>query len=225
MTYLQLCQRVIQEAGISSSLSTVTSQSGMKQKVVDWVALAWIEIQNKRDWDFLWESTVFSATIGQRDYSPVNNLQLDPSLSTYVTDSFRIYETDIGLGDQSMLSYVPWATWRTGSLSTGAVSSGRPSQFTILPNNNIRFDVTPEAGYTIYFDYYRTPVSLVNNTDVPALPEQFHSIILYQALIHYAAEEDASEIYQDAQIQYQSIMNDLLNSSLPIVTLPISPLA
>ena len=226
MNYLELSQRLVQEAGIAGGgPATVTGQTGIKKKVVDWIARAWTEIQNQQNWDFLWATTSFTTTVAQRDYDPVDNLQLDPALSLFITDSFRIYTTSTGLSDQGSLEYVDWATWSTGTQGKGAVSSGKPSQFTILPDDTIRLNATPDLSYTIDFDYYRTPVELSANSDTPALPAQFHDIILYQAMIYYAAHEDAPELYQDANSELDLRMSELMKHSPPGIEITMRPLA
>jgi len=217
---------MVQEAGIvGDGPSTVVSQTGMKKKAVDWVARAWTDIQIQQNWSFLWNTTSFNTTLGQRDYHPVDNLQLDPVLAVYIVDSFRIHGTSLGFADQGTLEYVSWADWSVGVQGHGAVNSGKPTQFTIMPNNTIRFNATPDVSYTVTFDYYQVPVELAANNDVPALPAQFHDMILYQALIYYAAHEDAAEIYQDATARFNAYMADLMQQDIATIQIQASPLA
>ena len=56
MNFLELCQRVRQDAGVSGEGPTaVTGQSGILSRIVSWVKQANNEIQLKnKDWRFLW---------------------------------------------------------------------------------------------------------------------------------------------------------------------------
>ena len=56
MTFLELCQTVRQEVGVSGTgPSTVLSQEGQLKVIVDFVAASDFEIQVLwEDWDFLW---------------------------------------------------------------------------------------------------------------------------------------------------------------------------
>jgi hypothetical protein len=42
----------------------------------------------------------------------------------------------------------------------------------------------PDKAYTIFYEYYRLPVDLVKNTDVPALPEYFRHVIVDGAMYY-----------------------------------------
>ena len=217
MNYLALCDKLLKETGLSDQgVSSVVGQSGLNKKAVDWVNRAWTEIQNLNDWDFLWNTSYFSTVIGQQNYDPVDNLALSPALHKWINSSVRITQSS-GTG---YLTYVPWATWvRT------TFSSGKPTSFTIRPDNLISFNTLPDEIYTIYFDYYRTPQQLSTNTDELLLAEQFHDAVLYKAILYVAAEQDAPELYQDAQSQLNIRLSAMGTSVLPTITLAERPVA
>ena len=217
MNYLALCDKLLKETGLSDQgVSSVVGQSGLNKKAVDWVNRAWTEIQNLNDWDFLWNTSYFSTVIGQQNYDPVDNLALSPTLHKWINSSVRITQSS-GTG---YLTYVPWATWvRT------TFSSGKPTSFTIRPDNLISFNTLPDEIYTIYFDYYRTPQQLSTNTDELLLAEQFHDAVLYKAILYVAAEQDAPELYQDAQSQLNIRLSAMGTSVLPTITLAERPVA
>jgi hypothetical protein len=77
MTYLQLLQALHREAGLAGSApSSVTGTTGMPQKLANWIAAAWIEIQSARKWSFLLTEQDVSLTVGKRDYEVVADLGL-----------------------------------------------------------------------------------------------------------------------------------------------------
>jgi len=94
-----------------------------------------------------------------------------------------------------------------------------------MPDDTIRLNALPEESCTIDFDYYRASVALSDNADVPAMPVQFHDAILYQAIMYYAAHEDAPELYQDAVFNLNSRMAELVKHSLPQIQISARPLA
>ena len=217
MNYLALCDKLLKETGLSDQgVSSVIGQSGLNKKAVDWINRAWTEIQNLNDWNFLWQTGSFDTVIGQQNYDPVDNLALSPALHKWINSSVRITQSS-GTG---YLTYVPWATWvRT------TFSSGKPTSFTIRPDNLISFNTLPDEIYTIYFDYYRTPQRLSTNTDELLLEEQFHDAVLYKAILYVAAEQDAPELYQDAQAQLNIRLSSMGVTALPAITLAERPVA
>ena len=217
MNYLALCDKLLKETGLSDQgVSSVVGQTGLSKKSVDWINRAWTEIQNLNDWNFLWKTSSFDTVNGQQNYDPVNNLALSPALHKWVHSSVRISVT----GGTGYLTYVPWSTWLRTTFS-----SGKPTSFTIRPDDQISFNTLPDAVYTIYFDYYRTPQQLSTNTDELLLAEQFHDAVLYKAILYVAAEQDAPELYQDAQAQLNIRLSAMGVTALPAITLAERPVA
>jgi hypothetical protein len=217
LNYLALCDKLLKETGLSDQgVSSVIGQTGLNKKSVDWINRAWTEIQNLNDWNFLWKTSSFNTVNGQQNYDPVDNLALSPTLHKWVHSSVRISVT----GGTGYLTYVPWTTWMRTTFS-----SGKPTSFTIRPDNQISFNTLPDAIYTIYFDYYRTPQQLSTNTDELLLAEQFHDAVLYKAILYVAAEQDAPELYQDAQAQLNIRLSAMGVTALPAITLAERPVA
>ncbi len=217
MNYLALCDKLLKETGLSDQgVSSVVGQTGLNKKAVDWINRAWIEIQNLNDWDFLWQTSTFNTVSSQQDYDPVSNLALNPTLNKWVSSSVRI--TDDGV--TGYLVYTPWADW-----SRTTFSSGKPSGFTIRPDNKLSFNTLPDSEYAIDFDYYRSPQQLAANTDELLLAEPYHDAVLYKAILYVAAEQDAPELYQDAQSQLNIRLSAMGTTALPTITLAERPVA
>ena len=217
MNYLALCDKLLKETGLNDSgVASVVGQTGLNKKSVDWINRAWTEIQNLNDWSFLWQTESFSTVDGQQNYDPVSNLALSPTLNKWVTSSVRITDN----GQTGYLTYVPWSTW-----SRTTFSSGKPTSFTVRPDNKMSFNTLPDAVYTIDFDYYRTPQQLTANTDELLLAEQYHDAVLYKAILFVAAEQDAPELYQDAQAQLNIRLSAMGVTALPTITLAERPVA
>lgn len=217
MNFLTLCDTLIKESGVEESgIASVVSQQGTKKKVVDWISRAWVDIQNKRDWNFLWAEGTFDLAVGKKTYDPVTDAVLSPTLKSWLPYTM-VYTSG---GTRYYLRYVPWGKW---DYITTAV--GHPQEFTIRPDNSLKLNASPDTVGSVSFEYIREPQILAGNTDEPLMPPAHHALIIYQALVYLAAEQDAPELYQDAVRQLETRMADLAASQLPNITTSATPLA
>jgi len=210
MNYLQLCQLARQEFGISGTgPASVTSQTGESKQVVDGIRQAWIEIQNSaQGWRFLRSEASLSAT--GRTVSLPADFALPIAL---------ILNDGIGMRELRYMSYESFKEMYR--LTTFA--DGVPTAFTTF-NGNIIFNATPLSDYPLTLEYYQSPQVLIENTDVPLLPERFHMLIVYKAMREYGFYENAQEVIARAETGYQSMINALYNDQLPEIQLA-GPLA
>jgi hypothetical protein len=222
MTYLQLCQRARQEAGIAGSgPSAVTGQSGKLLKLVDWVSQAWTDIQLKRpNWNFMWSSFSFDTIASQRDYLASGLASPITDLSLWDRDSFLIYKTSLDANDQNELVYLEYPRWRDGYRARMEVrAEDRPQMFTILPNNQIRFEPVSDVPYTIDGEYKRTAQVLAADADVLTnFPDDFQLIVVWQALKYYAFFEDAPEVLDEAETMFDNLLVRLEAEQLPTMS-------
>lgn len=75
MTFLELCQLVARTAGLSGTGPTaVTGQSGDLDRIVDWVQMADLDIQQEHpNWKFMWAEGHFETIVGETEYNPSGN--------------------------------------------------------------------------------------------------------------------------------------------------------
>lgn len=212
MNFLQLAQRVRQEAGgIAGSDATpasVTNQVGQLAKVVNWTNDAWRDLQlSKTDW--LWKRKQFSMplTANVNDYAA--SVAGITDLGEWDHESMRIYRTAAGLADEAYLSRMEYAVWRD-VWDFGVKTPSRPNVVTVKPDFHLGFGPVPDDAYTVRGEYLQSTQSMVINTDEPTgLPEEFHMLIVYRALKKYAIDEAAPELYvayRDDALRLQSIL-------------------
>lgn len=217
MDYLALFSRAVQESGIAGAdPTTVLNQASRRKKMVDWVKQAWIDIQLMRpNWLFMNSQFSFATVVALRDYLASSYGISDMKL--WDTSSFLIYETAVGESDQNTLLYLPYGKWRAQYRSQmGDRSDGRPQLFTILPNNQVRFEPRPDKIYTIEGDYKRSTQEFTANTDVPTnLPDDFHMIIVWKALMDYAFKENAPDTLEQAEVNFGNLLVRLEIEQLP----------
>ena len=217
MNFLQLCQAVRREAGISGSGPTTTvSQTGELGKIVEWVLMAYQDIQIiNPTWNFLRADFSFQTIAATSDYLPTA-ISLD-ELSQWNVDGIRSYLTSSGVAGERSLHPMSWEWLREVRLF-GTISSGPPVELAIRPSKAIVLWPTPDAAYTITGEYWKRPQTMTANTDEPLIKDAFQMAIVWKAVKYYAADQGAAELYATASINYTHILNRLENDQLPEIT-------
>lgn len=211
MTFLELCQRLRQEVGAAGvGPAAVKAQHGEAARLISWISQAWTEIQTEhRDWRFAWAMGEVMMEDGYRDYPLPNDF-----------GSF-IPET-IYLGDRR-LTLLPYRIFRQRFRKP---TVQEPKHLTVTPDDTLRtggvlsIDGIPDENDALTFEYYRKPQVLAENGDVPRLPEEYHMLIVYQAMIQYGLYENAGEVVQQGSANTQRILRLITDSELPDMTLP-----
>jgi len=207
-------------------MTTVVDQTSMYGKLVNWVNLAWSDIQLLRpDWLFMQSEFSFDTTAGQRDYTQATAGLSD--LSAWNKRSFLIYEKSLSATDQNPLPYLQYSKWRDAYRSRmTARPNDRPQLFTILTNNSLRFEAQPDKIYTVDGEYRRTAQALAANTDTPTgLPDEYHMLIVWKALMYYADDQNAPELLDKAEEGYDPLLHRLEITQLPEFDTSIEALA
>lgn len=218
MNFLQIAQRLRQEAGASDGRPTaVASQTGELKRQVDWVIDAWTDLQNLHpNWDWMRASASVAGAIGDNTHTPTD-FGIAATFGSWITDSFRLYTTAIGRADEQFLPFLDYPRWRDYyDFGNFATQQTRPQEFTINPADHaIKLGPTPDLAYTVTAEYYKTPTILAADSDTPALPSRFHMIIVWYALTFYGSFESAPESYSRAKRQYDRMLVRLEIDQLP----------
>lgn len=195
MTYLELVQRLQQEAGVpGTAIAAVTGQTGELKRLCDWVRYAWDEIQaEKRDWFFLWNEFSVSLASGTDTYdlSAVSPFSLVSGRWTFDSESFYTEDPALGTTSRRKCTVLEYSYF-LNLLGGRTQQAGFPTCFTVLPNNKVRFNCSLDRTTTFGGEYIRAPQTLAANADIPLLPSNYHLAILYRALHKYAIYEEAS---------------------------------
>ena len=209
MTFLELCQAVRQEVGVSGTgPTTVLSQAGQLKVIVDFVAASDFEVQILwEDWDFLWAQ--YSSTLATGVKEPV--LQKPTDLGTWDTRSFYLNYTSDDSTHLTPFSYVDWRT----DFRQGTQTNTTPSYAVVQPDQNLFVDPPPDGAFTITADYWKTPTLMAANATVSPIPVQFHRIIVARAKTMWAEREEAPDILISASAEYADILDKLESSQLP----------
>lgn len=197
MTLLQLLQRLHIESGASGTAPGSTiGLSGEPARLLAWIQAAWVDIQTThQDWQFLRKSTTFATVNTQPTYSPSTDIGLT-DFGMWVTNSFRNYNTSSGISSEVFMSQIPYDEWRNAyQFGAFRITYTRPLNVAIGPNKEICLGPVPTAEWTIVADYYSKPVELSADADEPAIPSQYHMMIVWRALMFYGSYESAPDAY------------------------------
>lgn len=222
---LDIVQRAQQRCQLASLTSTVVAQTGQSLDFVLWADEAWVELQDKRDdWGFMRASASFPTVASQVYYTPAQ-AGVTAGVKTWLRHTFRMYPT----GNQSgeiFLTFEEYDNFRDvyqiGALRTSEV---QPVIFTITPALSIGIQ-TPLTGYTITGDYMRTTEHFdEDDADVPTgLPGWGVMALVYRTQMFYAAAENDPTMYNEAEKQYNQVLNRLTRIYSPEIKGP-GPLA
>lgn len=202
MTFLELCVRVREEAGVSGDGPvSVSGQTSILSKIVNWVKKANMDILTKQSgrWLFLRKTKTVILPAGQNEYS-LASLDITASeinaVRTSLSNSYKVVDFSDYLDMQS------------NNRLFGCIS-------TLNNNGNLVLYPVPNEPLTVTIDYFAEPKELKNNLDVPQIPSKFQEIIIAKALMYYANYEEDNLLYQRANIEYEDWLTKLANSQLP----------
>jgi hypothetical protein len=228
VNFLELVRDLYKESGESFSggataVSADSSAVSYDALVAGWVNEAWLGIQREHQvWKWLWSE--FSL--------PLNTADTDYSLPTPT-------------GTKSAIKYIDWSSGLTielpGSPDTywelrhvqhkmhprryRSNPQGTPQFCDILPNGKLRLDRVPDQVYTLRAEGYRATWAMANNSDIPDMPEQYHKLIVYTALLDHARWEASPEQLQIANSQRMELWKQLRHDQLPTRSITWRPLA
>lgn len=205
MTFLELCQRLRREVGAAGSgPATVQGQNGEYLRLIGWIGQAWQEIQaERREWRFAWAEAEIEISPEFNDYPVPEDFE------HWIPETLRI--------GSHCLRLMGWDEFR--DRYRGSSNAAAPQVVTLLPDNRIRLDTPPTVSGVLTFEYFRTPQTLVENGDVPRLPERYHMLIVYRAMVQYGLFENAPEVVQQGNANASRLMSEMAITELPAMEL------
>ena len=218
MNFLQICQRVFIEGGISGQISSVQNQSGEAGRVVAWVAGAYKEILNDQalNWKFLRKTVNVQLTPDKQAYS-FGDLGLATGVQ-FDTRSMRV-AVSANLSDETDLGHMSYQHFRDFWLfSSRRLMKSRPLNVAVNDDTELVFGPTPDQAYWVSMQYQSMPEDFTNNADEPVIPSRFHMAIVWRALRHYGIYEAAPEVVARADLAYKEAMLQLEIDQGPEVT-------
>lgn len=181
---------------VELSTSNFTTATGFYAHIKDAVNSSIRDInQTHYEWPFNYVEADETLTAGTTRYAfPSDAGSID-------FDSFRVKE-DTTLGNKTVklgiISYEDYLD-RFVDQEYGDNASKREVPSGVFQAPGLEWGVTPppDQAYEVVYEYYRVPVDLISETDVPSIPERFRHIIVDGAMYHaymFRSNEQAAGI-------------------------------
>ncbi len=218
MNFLNGVRRLRQECGIpGTGPITTLAQTGELKRLVDWYAQALIEIQLEEVyWQFLRSDFSFNTIANKQSYSYDTDIGIT-DYGHWRNDSFRIYQSSPS--NEIFLTQYNYNSFRDFYLyGTKATTYSRPNSIAIAPDDSLVLGLPPNDIYTVRGEYYKAPVEVALDDDIPILPERFHMIIVYAAMMKYGSFEAAAEVYNSGKELYRRYMSRMRSVEAPTIT-------
>jgi hypothetical protein len=210
MTYLELCQAVARESGVSApNFTDVVGQISILDKIAEWVKQADLDIQlSRQDWYFLFKSLSSTLVADQK---------------TYVEGDFGVSDIQTPLTiliNSRPVSIMDWSSYvsEIRGQGRGDESATTAEYITRSPDDTFYLYPIPNQVLPIEIDYTAKPVAMVNAADVSVIPENYHNCIVQKALMYLSEELEDTMRYQTASINYKQWINVLSRDQKPLVT-------
>lgn len=227
MNYLALAQDLRRECRIpGSGPDTVIDQYGEALDLVTWINDAYRAIQQAQagQWRWLRRQWSFNTVAGTHlyPYSSVTDVDAAAAISRpgkwllrhidYSLYPTR-YLTSAGAGTaQRMIpSDIDWLRYR---YDLGTHANAAPQYIAEDDQRRIVLRSTPDDIYTIRGWYMRGPQELALDDDVPEMPEQYHKLIVYEAMMDYAINDVAQEVLARAELRAADLWDALIRDQL-----------
>lgn len=229
-TFLQLCQDVSRESGTIPGVapSTTVGNTDRLAKIVSWTQQGYNRIQTHRnDWRWLnreGELTVLPNTQRTTKASLTEEGVSVSRFSTWLFDpehgegSWSAYETSQGVTNERPLRFEPWHFFYRYRLR-GPVDANPPVRFSIDNQDRIVVDPVPTTQWTIRCRFKASPQNLAADDDVPEMPDQFHQLIVWRALM-FLGQFDESRIQTPMWTEdFYAMLSELVRQQTPKVQL------
>lgn len=225
-TFLQLVNQTMVEAGTAGSALT-TLQGSLSAEAIrfkNWINYEWQRIQaDKVQWQWMRQSGTFPTLANQAQYTiAAIGATSTPAFAAatfgnWIRRSFRFY-LDPAFGDEQLAAFITWDQFRDLYLyGANRTNSSRPVAFTVGPDKSLWLGMRPDQVYTCVYEYYQSAIGLSADADTPAMPAQYHDLIVFRALKAYGAFMSAEEVIGRANEEIARITPKLCADQLPIV--------
>lgn len=218
MNLLELVQDLAAETGTVSPSEISDVKSPENDHVADlvrWIIRSNHEIELERD-DWRWRIKEGELEItAEEDVTEVGY---------QITDFHKIipYRQPWRMGYVTVdreyfpVRYVRWPVW-TGDydVRVARTQPSRPIAWTMDPQEHVRTYPVPNHDITLRFNYSSEAqvMKQVNDCE-PRMPERFHRVIVYHAMIWYAMHDEAQFQFQSADRRYRRMRMKLNNDQL-----------
>lgn len=194
--------------------------TGQQALAVRFVREAWRRIQQD-DEQWLWMRKSFSADLVEDQsvysWSDLGIPRKPRSWLTPLIGGSIWYIT--GENGTGQLQQLTWEQYRARTVGQTQTPS-RPTAFIVQPDQRLAFYPVPDDSHTVSGEY-QSGVHVFGNTidawgeEPELIPEEFHDMIKWAAIMMVHSFDEASESYAFAQNEYAKDHNNMKRSYLP----------
>jgi hypothetical protein len=215
-TYLELVQQLVAELGIGGANngggtpSTVVGLSGQMYNAANWIKQAENNINVMwADWKYLTVDYSETLTVGSANAPAHSGAEV---ANQWDRTSFWLNQTAT---TSANLEFVDWREFRRIYLPGSAVASNsKPSTITIKRDGSLLLNNKSDDTYTLTAEFWQEPVLMSADADLPAMPSQYHRLIICEAAIKYGNKEAAGEVIQGMEAEYIYLLDKLEGDQL-----------
>ena len=247
MNRLQLARRLASKCGEARDIRTLDGAVGLVADYRDWIDDAWRDLQNNIGWRWMrrqflltTDSEHFATPTGAGSVYPVTSLvDADTEVALAGVQRYRLQdrndppeiaqrtsEDPDTYGNWTYLILTDWGAWKWLYHFHNS-SPSRPAHIAVTPHNGLAIGpgAPQDVVYGVRGDYYAQPNEMRGDADVPeGLPEAYHMLLVYDAMIHYGFGRLAPEIIEESQrmsasirTQLESVQSDPMRLAPPLL--------
>lgn len=205
MQYLKMAQKVRQLVGMQGTGPSSVDATGYEALFLSNIKDAWEDLQNyRKKWKWMREDVSFLTQIGVGTYTP--STLFGPSGRFKMWYDYSFFVT-IGSTKQP-IRFVDYDTFI--HKYANQIGNSPIHEFTIRPKDCALVFPNPDKVYTITASYKKSNQELLLATDVPELPLDYHSYIVYEAVSRYALSMSIGHVYQLYSVKASTILGSIL---------------
>lgn len=209
MNFLQQAIRLHREIGLSGTGPTsIATASTADKRLFDWISDAWTNLQSEpMNWRWMHRSLDVPLNLTNTSYSGI-------SMTGGAADFGRWRRT---IDDYTVTAYLPsnragiWALeWLpldnfNRRFDDVPLTASRPKFWAIGPDESLLIAPVADAIYNLRAEYFIKPTVLSADADVPSMPERFHMLLVWRAMIEGAQFDAAPEVLSRAMENYRAL--------------------
>lgn len=232
MNFLQMTAAVKRESGLTGGAPTAfATATGDDLRIFHWVSWAWRDIEMMHE-TWAWRRGEATATTaGSRTLSAAATFGLadfgrwmQPD-DTYRPSCYRVTDT---VTAERPLFWMEYNAFRL-TYELGSHTAAGPQYWATKPDGSMLVGPTPDAPHIVRAQYIKRHMPLEEQASpdaaTPGMPTDFHPLIVWKALMQYGGFDAATEVWQRAERNYNSMISSLLQSQLPPMRWARRPLA
>ncbi len=218
-TYLELVQELVTELGIGGANqgatvpATLVGVTGQLWNATNWIKQAENNLNLlHNDWRYL--ALEYSETLTISSTAVPVHSGSGETVKQWDRDSFYVDKTTTRAAP---ILFMNWEQFRRDILpGAPPTTDSKPTIITTKRDGTQIVDVPSDRAYALTAEFWRNPILLddTDDNDLPAMPAEFHRLIICEAAIKYGNKEAALEVINGMEAEYAFLLDKMESSQL-----------